>query len=99
MLALNDSQHAVSLAIDGAETHGNEDELRLAAAEGLQGAPVAQHDLARLDDEGKLLLLLAKRSTTSPGGRTDLGADRLGVVLGLLGGHCDGFGVSKKEKS
>ena len=93
MLALNDSQHAVSRHRWCTETHGDEDELRLAAAEGLQGAPVAQHNLARLDDEGKLLLLLlAKRITSSPGGRTDLGADGLGVGLGLLDGHCDGLG-------
>lgn len=35
-------------------THGDEDELRLAGAQGLQGAPVAEDDLTRLDDEGKL---------------------------------------------
>ena len=98
MLALNDSQHAVSRHRWCTETHGDENELRLAAAESLQGAPVAQHNLARLDDEGKLLLLLAKRTTTSPTGRTDLGADGLGVGLGLLGGHCDGL-VLVKERS
>ena len=31
--------------------------------------------------------------------KTDLAADGLGVRLGLLGGHCDGSGVSEKEKS
>ncbi len=97
MLALNDSQHAVTRHRWCTETHGDEDELRLAAAESLQGAPVAQHNLARLDDEGKLLLLLAKSTTTSPGGKTDLGADGLGVGLGLLGGHCDGVGVSEEK--
>lgn len=37
-----------------AATYSNEDELGLSAPESLQGAPVAQHNLARLDDEGKL---------------------------------------------
>lgn len=35
-------------------TYGDENELGLAAAEGLESAPVAQHNLARLDDEGEL---------------------------------------------
>jgi hypothetical protein len=43
------------------ETYRNEDELGLAAAERLEGALVAQHNLARLDDEGKLLSMLAER--------------------------------------
>lgn len=42
------------------ETYRNEDELGLAAAERLQGALVAQHNLARLDDEGKLLSMSAE---------------------------------------
>jgi hypothetical protein len=39
---------------EGRGVGGNEDELGLAAAKGLEGAPVAQHNLARLDDEGEL---------------------------------------------
>jgi hypothetical protein len=42
------------------ETYRNEDELGLAAAERLQGALVAQHNLARLDDEGELLSMSAE---------------------------------------
>ena len=42
------------------ETYGDEDELGLAAAERLQGALVAQHNLARLDDEGKLFAMSAR---------------------------------------
>ena len=34
---------------------GDQDELRLAGADGLEGAPVPQHNLAGLDDQGKLL--------------------------------------------
>ena len=48
------------LAIEGARTYGNEDELGLAGAEGLKGAAVAQHNLTRLDDEGKLIRLSVK---------------------------------------
>ncbi len=42
----------------GAKTYRDEDQLGLAAAESLEGALVAQHNLARLDDEGKLYLML-----------------------------------------
>jgi hypothetical protein len=35
----------------------DEDELSLATAQGLESAAVAQDDLARLDDEGKLFAM------------------------------------------
>lgn len=82
-----------------AATYRDKDQLGLAAAEGLQGAPVAQHNLARLDDEGKLFFVLVRNGQKIPKIKTDLGANGLGVGLGLLGGHCDGSVVSEEEKS
>jgi hypothetical protein len=77
--------------------YGNEDELGLAAAEGLQGAAVAQHNLTRLEDEGKLLSVLAKKQQVVET-KTDLGADGLRIRLGLLGGHCDGTWLVKRRR-
>lgn len=82
-----------------AETYRDEDQLGLAAAESLQGAAVAQHNLARLDDEGKLFTVSVKHDQRLLQIETDLGANGLGVGLGLLGGHCDGSVVSEEEKS
>ena len=72
------------------KTYSNKNELGLAAAESLEGAAVAQDDLARLDDEGKLFTT----SVTAPwaeleAGDANLSTNGLGFGLGLLGGHCD----------
>lgn len=71
----------------------DEDELGLAAAEGLQGAAVTKNDLARLDDEGKLLLVSARglhavychqeRTLAPIDWASDL--DFLGAILAVLG--------------
>ena len=53
-VGLQDCQHLCSCRQLGVATYGNQDELGLSTAEGLEGAPVAEHDLAGLDDKGKL---------------------------------------------
>jgi hypothetical protein len=46
-----------------------------------------------------LFLLVTNDQETKTEIKTDLGANGLGVGLGLLGGHCDGSVVSEEEKS
>ena len=55
----------------GAVYAHNDDQLRLAAPERLQGGLVSQSDLAGLHDQGQT------------------GVDAVGILLVLLGGHCE----------
>ena len=98
--------HGVVLELRLAERRSvgrDEDELGLAGAEGLEGAAVAEDDLAGLDDKGELFEKVSSafwcfvfggfadfaqwRSAALK--KTYLGTNALGVRLGLLGGHCE----------
>lgn len=86
-------QHAVVLQLGLAERRsvaGNDDQLGLAGAEALQGGLVAQSDPTRISERapdcGR-----AQHSLSGLHDKREPRVDRVGCLLGLLGGHLCGI--------